>query len=239
MTNEKTPFQLHSQGRSTPPGGGDPPYGYSVNVTQPEDYYFRAYYHARGPVGIFHRMRINRLMGYVPPNSSVLDLGCGSGVLLYLLRQNGCSVAGVDIRQECVEFARRACGEGDFRCGDIRELDMGRTFDAVFCTEVMEHCDIESRGKILDVIKLHTRVGGLAVITFPSGIYKALEPVWRIVRKVTSPGLTFDDEGIHQRLRHREVEEGLCQKGLVLTSSSLQCLGVIRCIVAQRSGEGR
>jgi len=236
LPNENMSLQPHLMGQSSP-GSGEFPDSDSTSVTQPEDYYFRAYFHSRGPVGIFHRMRLNKLMGYVPEHSSVLDLGCGSGVLLYLLKRRGCSVAGVDIRSECVEFARRACGEGDFRCSDIRDLDMGRTFDVVFCTEVMEHCDRESRGRILDVMKLHTGAEGLAVITFPSGMYSALEPVWRIVRKAASPGVTFDDEGLHQRLGHGELEEGLHRRGFHVFTNGLQCLGAIRCIAARRSGE--
>lgn len=207
-------------------------------VTQPEDYYFKAYFSARGPAGIFHRMRLNRLIRHVPPNSAVLDLGCGSGVLLYLLKKQGCSVAGVDSRPECVEFARQACGEGDFRCGDIREINMGRTFDVVVCSEVMEHCDRLSRSQILDRIRTHTRNGGLAIITFPSRLYTALEPMWRIVRRIISQGVIFDDEGIHQPLNHREVEEGLTQRGFRLISSGLHCMGTIRCIVARRDLEG-
>jgi SAM-dependent methyltransferase len=207
-------------------------------VTQPEDYYFNAYFSSWGPAGIFHRTRLKRLIGHVPPNSAVLDMGCGSGVLLYLLKKQGCSVAGVDSRLECVEFARRACGEGDFRCGDIREINMGRTFDVVVCSEVMEHCDTFSRGQILDRIRTHVRNGGLAIITFPSRLYTALEPVWRIVRKIISPGVIFDDEGIHLPLSHREVEKGLTRRGFRLIYSGLHCLGTIRCIVAQRDQEG-
>jgi len=237
LTEEKGQFPGHPTDSLHPAGGIDSVGMNCKAVAQPGDYYFQAYFNSRGPAGVFHRMRLDRLMRHVPPHSSVLDLGCGSGVLLYLLKRQGCTVAGVDVRPQCVEFTRRVCGEGDFRCGDIREADMGRTFDVVLCTEVMEHFDSASQAQILDRIRTHTRHGGRAVITFPSRLYLTLEPLWLTMRKIISHGMTFDDESVHERIKRREVEEGLARRGFQLLSSSLYCMGAINIVIARRDGE--
>jgi SAM-dependent methyltransferase len=71
---------------------------------------------------------------------SVLDLGCGTGAHAIRLSQRGYAVTGVDVSTAMLDHAR-ANAEAttypaksvapSFQQGDIRSLDLGRTFDAV------------------------------------------------------------------------------------------------------------
>lgn len=61
----------------------------------------------------------------VPAQSSVLDIGCGTGQLCFALRHDkGCRVVGLDLSLRMLEFARRACTFDDinFLHGDATEL---------------------------------------------------------------------------------------------------------------------
>jgi len=71
---------------------------------------------------------------------SVLDLGCGTGAHAVRLSQRGYEVAGVDVSPAMLDRAREKAEAATypaksaaptFRLGDIRSLDLGRTFDAV------------------------------------------------------------------------------------------------------------
>lgn len=66
---------------------------------------------------------------------SLLDLGCGTGGHAIPLARRGYQVTGVDRSDGMLEAARaKAAAAGvtvDFRGGDLRALDLGRTFDAV------------------------------------------------------------------------------------------------------------
>lgn len=69
------------------------------------------------------------------PVASVLDLGCGTGTHAMGLAALGYEVAGVDRSAAMVEQARAKAAESEnaptFLVGDIRDVDLDRTFDAV------------------------------------------------------------------------------------------------------------
>lgn len=67
---------------------------------------------------------------------TILDLGCGTGGHVLPLTERGYVVTGVDCSEAMLSEAhRKAIAQGaeprDFVRGDIRTLDLGRTFDAV------------------------------------------------------------------------------------------------------------
>lgn len=73
---------------------------------------------------------------FAPTTSSVLDLGCGTGTHGMLLARKNYKVVGVDQSAQMVALARqKASGTGsasiEFSEGDIRTIELGKTFDAV------------------------------------------------------------------------------------------------------------
>jgi 2-polyprenyl-6-hydroxyphenyl methylase/3-demethylubiquinone-9 3-methyltransferase len=75
---------------------------------------------------------------------SVLDVGCGGGLIAEPLARMGARVTGLDPAVENIEAARRhAAGQGldiAYRAGRVEELAVeGLAFDAVVCLEVVEH----------------------------------------------------------------------------------------------------
>jgi SAM-dependent methyltransferase len=71
------------------------------------------------------------------PVRTVLDLGCGTGAHAVRLAQRGYSVVGVDLSAEMLRLARERADststEVELVLGDVRSVDLGRTFDAVIC----------------------------------------------------------------------------------------------------------
>jgi 2-polyprenyl-6-hydroxyphenyl methylase/3-demethylubiquinone-9 3-methyltransferase len=75
---------------------------------------------------------------------SVLDIGCGGGLVSEPLARLGATVTGIDPARQNIEAARRhAEDQGlaiDYRAITVEELIAeGRSFDAVLCLEVVEH----------------------------------------------------------------------------------------------------
>jgi SAM-dependent methyltransferase len=74
---------------------------------------------------------------YAPGASSVLELGCGTGVHASLFAEHGYAVTGIDLSGEMLARARErhptliAGGVLSFQQGDIRDFDLGEQFDVV------------------------------------------------------------------------------------------------------------
>jgi 2-polyprenyl-3-methyl-5-hydroxy-6-metoxy-1,4-benzoquinol methylase len=101
--------------------------------------------------------------------SSVVDVGCGTGHLLRALldRREIADAAGFDYAPAAIERARRLVPEGTFTVGDLHTFDAGRTFEAVLCTEVLEH--VEDPGSARDALARLVSPGGHVVATVPDG----------------------------------------------------------------------
>src|SRR5258708_1036159 len=73
----------------------------------------------------------------VPPGSSVLEVGCGSGDLLACLR---CSRGvGVDISPAMIERAQRRHPELKFVVSAGESLDLGETFDYIVLSDLVPY----------------------------------------------------------------------------------------------------
>lgn len=71
--------------------------------------------------------------------SLVLDLGCGTGKVTFLLRELGYDMTGVDISEEMLSVAKNICAEKDITdilwlCQDMRSFELYGTVDACVCT---------------------------------------------------------------------------------------------------------
>jgi len=86
--------------------------------------------HSHNP---FETALVERLSSLVPPGSTVLDLGCGTGVpTAKILTESGHRVIGVDVSEGMLKLAREQVPAAEFRHADLRDLpgDFG-SFEAV------------------------------------------------------------------------------------------------------------
>jgi len=87
---------------------------------------------------------------YVNIGSTILDMGCGTGIFLFFLQQAGFkNLYGIEIHKESAEIAQK---RGlDVVCGDIHEMFYGDGFfDAINCTQVFDHAH-DSVGAINEI----------------------------------------------------------------------------------------
>lgn len=68
----------------------------------------------------------------VGENTSVLDVGCGSGIFCEMAAKLGARVSGLDASESLLAIARERMQDGDFRTGEMEELPYAtQTFDVV------------------------------------------------------------------------------------------------------------
>lgn len=68
----------------------------------------------------------------VSKSTSVLDIGCGSGIFCEMAAKRGARVSGLDASEHLLTIARERVQSGDFRTGEMEELPYdNQTFDIV------------------------------------------------------------------------------------------------------------
>lgn len=121
---------------------------------------------------------------------NILDVGCGEGSLLKILKDKGNSVSGI----EASETGQQACKKKRIECFSV---DISRerfpfedeAFDIVTCLEVIEH--VENPYQALCEIKRVLKPGGKLIISIPNP---------RSMHAYIYPGL-FDFEAFQQFLQ--------------------------------------
>ncbi len=110
---------------------------------------FSAYYHKQ----------LERYLQYlIPSNSSVIEIGCGTGDLLAAL--NPIRGVGIDISSKMIGIARKKFPHLQFETGDFENLELEEKFNYIVVVETIGHVsDIQSALKELHKIcKPETRV---------------------------------------------------------------------------------
>jgi ubiquinone/menaquinone biosynthesis C-methylase UbiE len=117
-------------------------------------------YSVRGPLwgGAVHSLPA------LPPQTRVLEPGCGNGKTLAAMSLRGWSVTGIDISPRAVHLARRAFASEqneNLAVADVRQMPFcDGAFDAVFAFHVLGHLSGPDRDNALAELSRVTRPGG-------------------------------------------------------------------------------
>lgn len=103
------------------------------------------------------------------PDAKVLDIGCGNGNVSLALGSLGYQVTGVDIDKTSVDTAtsRNQFPNVKFEVLDANSFAMTDAFDAVICSEVLEH--LHKPYELSESIYRILKPGGVFVATVPNG----------------------------------------------------------------------
>jgi len=113
-----------------------------------------------------HRQTYAFIKRYTTRPGRMLDLGCGDGTVLWLARQDGWEVKGVELFPEHAKLVRETLGFA-VEASDITAYDGTReAWDCVVLTHVLEHLPdpLGALAKIRTLLK----PGGIGVLEFPN-----------------------------------------------------------------------
>lgn len=118
----------------------------------------------------FIHKRLDEIVaGFAPyrQNNRLLDLGCGTGLLMHAAARAGWEAEGVEISAAAVEYVRKQ-GYGKVFCGKLDEAAYPSDhFDVIASSEVLEHVD-DPQAFVAEVMRV-LRPGGLFWATTPHG----------------------------------------------------------------------
>ncbi|MEU5884576.1 class I SAM-dependent methyltransferase [Spirillospora sp. NPDC047279] len=111
-----------------------------------------------------------RVRAHRPQASSLLDVACGAGSHLGAFAAHFDHVEGVELSDSMLGVAGARLPGVPLHRGDMRDFDLGRTFDAISCMT-------GSIGYMRDTAELETALGRFAAHLVPGGV-AAVDPWW-------------------------------------------------------------
>ncbi len=173
-------------------GGYDPAFFQQLARVEDRHFWFQARNHLIFKMG-------KRLVSALAPGYRVLEVGCGTGNVLRVLRQ-ACPdgmVVGLELWLDGLRFARERSA-GLLVQGDVRHCPFGKPFDLIGMFDVLEHVpeDLET----LRALRSALAPGGRLILTVPAHQY-----LWSY----------FDEAARHcRRYSSQEIRDRLVQAGL-------------------------
>jgi 2-polyprenyl-3-methyl-5-hydroxy-6-metoxy-1,4-benzoquinol methylase len=102
-------------------------------------------------------------------NKSILEVGCGNGRISKGIASQGYQVKGVDIDEDSIELAESTNRFTNlkFEAVPAEKLPYNESFDAIVCSEVLEH--LTEPELVLDFAKERLKKNGILITTVPNG----------------------------------------------------------------------
>jgi SAM-dependent methyltransferase len=146
---------------------------------------------------------------YFERSKHILDVGCGTGVMLEALHRAGLNAQGVERDPAAVRFAQ-SLGHQVHQADALDFLEQySARYDALYCSHFVEHLPMDAVDRLVGLCAQKLLPGGIAVFTFPDpeSIRSQLLGFWR------------DPE--HVRFYHPSLIAGVAQvHGLALEYNS-------------------
>lgn len=119
---------------------------------------------------------VDRFISYLPSNSSILDIGCGTGELLEYFSSLGFKTTGIDISQKMVDISKKRVVNSLVLKMSLYDIfKIHECYDAVVATFLFVHIPKE---KICDVIKSindKLKKGGIFFTVFTTSLKEGLQ----------------------------------------------------------------
>ena len=88
----------------------------------------------------FINHRINPICKYLEPSSTLVDIGCGTGVFVRFMKDRGFKVKGIDLSEKSIDYGRKELNlDSELLIASWEELPSVETYDAITAWTVIEH----------------------------------------------------------------------------------------------------
>jgi SAM-dependent methyltransferase len=123
---------------------------------------------ANQPGTLMEAAWLDRFRGLLPWQSTVLDIGCGSGEpIARYLAEHGCKLTGIDSAPEMIAICRDSLAQEEWCVADMRSLSLRRTFNGILAWDSFFHLCPDDQRRMFSVFQAHAELN--TVLVFTSG----------------------------------------------------------------------
>ncbi len=114
----------------------------------------------------FYEHRIKPLLGFIQPKASLLDVGCGAGVFVRFMRDEGFAATGIDLSRCSIEMGQQRLDlQGHLQQGHWSDVTNQR-FDVVTAWTLIEH--LKEPGRFLTEAQRLLNPEGILLLELPT-----------------------------------------------------------------------
>lgn len=123
---------------------------------------------------------------YCVPGARILDVGCGNGNIAKGIGSLGYEVLGIDFSENAIRYAKskNTLPNVKFQVCSAEEVTDGDQFDAVICSEVLEH--LHEPSTLMATLAKILRPNAIFIATVPNGMGPRELLVTRPVQQMTN-----------------------------------------------------
>lgn len=115
---------------------------------------------------LMERFYLDAVLTRLGGGREVLDLGCGSAEpIAKFFIDAGCHVTGVDAAAAMIAICRARYPDSEWIEADMRDLDLGRRFDALIAWDSFFHLEPDDQRAMFAVFARHAAPGALLLFT--------------------------------------------------------------------------
>lgn len=116
--------------------------------------------------GLMERPYLEQILQRLDGAREILDLGCGSAQpIAQFFIDAGCHVTGIDAAEAMIAICRSRYPTGTWQHRDMRDLDLGRRFDAIIAWDSFFHLTADDQRAMFPVFGKHSTQGTLLLFT--------------------------------------------------------------------------
>lgn len=105
-------------------------------------------------------------------NNRILDVGCGPGMYLSLLKDKGYELTAIDINSAMIEASKKLIPNVDYRTGDLLELELKNNFNFIYCIGMLVYIPKNKIQRFIEKIYYLLAPKGILYLNYPHAISK-------------------------------------------------------------------
>jgi ubiquinone/menaquinone biosynthesis C-methylase UbiE len=166
-----------------------------------------------------HQQFIQEFLGFLPPNSQILDAPCGTGKYLPFLLEQEHSLVGIDQSQGMLERAKAKFPTVQFEKMSLQEMAFHEVFDGAICMDAMENVPPEDWSLVLSNFHRALKPHGYFYFTAETIENANEEEIKQAFERAQQAGLPVvygeypDEEVYHYHPTGQQVREWTQQAG--------------------------